>query len=250
MLVLLAAFSSSVLPGTEEVHPKLSFQKCSKSGCTTQNGAVVIDSEWRSITDSEGRNCIRSEQDWNTDVCNGPEDCAAKCQLNGFDYKQASVSTSGSSVRLGFVNPDGSVGSRVYLFDEDTGKYVNFKLLNKKSDSMLTPQLLSAGGTVHCISLKCTKTAVCRNSQRTRQVRNTARDIAMRSARVTVNSLVIMRISVVSTGAAVMSSMCGKRIGRRLNGRQIRVAFNNLAIPARQVASSAIKMGARGIRIG
>jgi cellulose 1,4-beta-cellobiosidase len=130
MLVLFAAFSSCVLPGTAEVHPKLPFQKCTKAGCTTQNGAVVIDSEWRTITDSEGRNCMRSGSEWDTAVCNGPEDCAAKCQLNGFDYATASVSTKGNAVRLGFVNPDGSVGSRVYLFDEDAGKYVNFKLLN------------------------------------------------------------------------------------------------------------------------
>jgi cellulose 1,4-beta-cellobiosidase len=121
-----------VLAGTAEVHPKLPFQKCTKSGCVSQNGAVVIDSEWREITDADGNSCLKNADAWDSSVCDGPEDCAAKCQLNGFDYATASVSTSGNAVRLGFVNPDGSIGSRVYLFDEDTGKYVNFPMVNKE----------------------------------------------------------------------------------------------------------------------
>jgi hypothetical protein len=53
-------------------------------------------------------------------------------KLQGFNYSKASVSTSGSNVRLGFLNPDRSTGSRICLFDETAETYVNFKMLNKE----------------------------------------------------------------------------------------------------------------------
>jgi cellulose 1,4-beta-cellobiosidase len=53
-------------------------------------------------------------------------------KFQGFDSLNASVSTSGSSVRLGFLNPDRSIGTRICLFDETAGTYATFKVLNKE----------------------------------------------------------------------------------------------------------------------
>jgi cellulose 1,4-beta-cellobiosidase len=91
----------------------------------------VIDSEWRDAVDDQGRSCYHDGR-FNQDVCTTEADCTSKCKLQGFDYAKASVSTTGSSVRLGFLNPDKSIGSRIYLFDETAGTYVNFKMLNKE----------------------------------------------------------------------------------------------------------------------
>jgi cellulose 1,4-beta-cellobiosidase len=132
MLLLFVPLSLSQLAGTPDVHPKISWQKCTKSGCTSQAGGIVLDSEWREIVDSTGKSCLKTDGNWDSDICSGDADCSQKCALNGHDYAEVGVSTSGSAVRLKFVTPTGDIGSRVYLFDETAGTYVNFKLLNKE----------------------------------------------------------------------------------------------------------------------
>jgi cellulose 1,4-beta-cellobiosidase len=131
MIALLCALALSAGAGGTEVHPKISWKKCTKAGCTKQNGGIVIDSEWRDITDANGKKCTNDGQSWDASVCSGPADCSQKCYLQAYTYSQAGVSTTGDAVRLKFVTPTG-IGSRVYLFDEDAGTYVNFKPLNKE----------------------------------------------------------------------------------------------------------------------
>jgi cellulose 1,4-beta-cellobiosidase len=131
MIALLLGFAVPQLPGTEEIHPKISWKKCTKAGCTVQNGGIVIDSEWRDPVDANGKKCMKDNQNWDNTVCTSATDCSQKCYLNGYKYSDAGVSTSGDAVRLKFVTPTG-VGSRVYLFDETAGTYVNFKPLNKE----------------------------------------------------------------------------------------------------------------------
>jgi cellulose 1,4-beta-cellobiosidase len=131
MLAILCGFALSQGAGTPETHPKISWKKCTKAGCTTENGGIVIDSEWREIVDASGKKCMKDNQNWDNSVCSGAADCSQKCNLNGYKYSDAGVSTSGNAVRLKFVTPTG-IGSRVYLFDETAGTYVNFKVLNKE----------------------------------------------------------------------------------------------------------------------
>lgn len=50
-----AARSQLVGTQTQEVHPKLSWQSCTAAGsCTTQNGEVVVDANWRWLHTKEG----------------------------------------------------------------------------------------------------------------------------------------------------------------------------------------------------
>jgi cellulose 1,4-beta-cellobiosidase len=132
MFASLLAFTLSQLPGSTEVHPKITWQKCTKAGCTPQSGGIVLDSEWRAIVDANGKPCIKTDGNWDNTVCISESDCSQKCLLQGHDYTKVGVSTSGSAVRLKFVTPTGDIGSRVYLFDEIGGTYVNFKLINKE----------------------------------------------------------------------------------------------------------------------
>jgi cellulose 1,4-beta-cellobiosidase len=132
MLGSLLVLGVSQLPGSAEVHPKITWQKCTKAGCSAQSGGIVLDSEWRAIVDANGKPCIKSDGNWDTTICTGESDCSQKCSLQGHDYTKVGVSTSGSAVRLKFVTPTGDVGSRVYLFDETAGTYVNFKLINRE----------------------------------------------------------------------------------------------------------------------
>lgn len=140
MILFLFGFILSQNPGTAEVHPKITWQKCTKSGCTNQQGGIVIDSEWRDVVDSTGKDC----SDWS--CCeNNEATCSSNTYLNGFDYSTVGVSTSGSSVRLNFVTPAGEVGSRVYLYDETAKQYVLFKPLNKEFTFDIDTATLACG---------------------------------------------------------------------------------------------------------
>jgi cellulose 1,4-beta-cellobiosidase len=147
-MFLLALLSSTFSQGrgTADVHPKISYKVCTKSGCTPKNGGIVIDSEWREIVTAEGKPCLKSNGDFDIpNVCKDAADCSDKCLLNGYTYSKASVSTSGSAVRLGFLNPDGSIGSRVYLFDEDLKEYQVWKMVGKEITFDIDTSTLGCG---------------------------------------------------------------------------------------------------------
>lgn len=92
-----------------------------------------MDSEWRAVVDANGKACVSGDyNEWDSSICSTPEQCSQICYLNAADYPGNGVSTSGNSVKLLLKTPGGGIGSRVYLFDEDAGTYVNFKPLNKE----------------------------------------------------------------------------------------------------------------------
>lgn len=118
-----------------ETHPPLKWSKCSEDGsCTSVNGAVTLDSNWRWVHTVEGyANCYTGNA-WDTDVCPDNEACAANCAVDGAEYASTyGVTTSGDSLRLNFITQgeQKNVGSRVYLM-KDEDNYEMFKLLNKE----------------------------------------------------------------------------------------------------------------------
>lgn len=117
-----------------ENHPALTWQKCTASSCTTTNGKVVIDSNWRWLHDvSSSTNCYTGNT-WGS-VCSTATDCAAKCALEGADYAATyGATTSGNALTLKFVTQTAygpNVGSRLYLMASDTA-YQTFTLLNNE----------------------------------------------------------------------------------------------------------------------
>lgn len=119
-----------------EVHPSITWQKCTGTGgtsCTTQNGKVVIDSNWRWLHDKSSTTNCYTGNTWNTALCPDNESCAANCALEGADYQATyGAVASGNSLKLAFVTRGAyatNVGSRLYLMDTDTS-YAQFKLLN------------------------------------------------------------------------------------------------------------------------
>jgi cellulose 1,4-beta-cellobiosidase len=133
MFALLALLASSQLPGTAETHPPITWKQCTKAGCSSQRGGIVLDSEWRPVVDAQGRNCLKdSYNNFDPAVCSGEVDCSQKCRLDGGDYVGNGISTTGDSVKLKLVSPGGGIGSRVDRFDETAGTYVNFHPLNRE----------------------------------------------------------------------------------------------------------------------
>ncbi|KAH9474880.1 putative 1,4-beta-D-glucan cellobiohydrolase B [Psilocybe cubensis] len=118
-----------------ETHPSLSWQKCTKSGCTNTAGSVVLDANWRWVHTKSGYTNCYTGNTWDSSLCSDNKSCAANCALDGADYFGTyGITTSGNALTLKFItnNSNGkNIGSRVYLMASDT-KYQMFKLLNQE----------------------------------------------------------------------------------------------------------------------
>jgi cellulose 1,4-beta-cellobiosidase len=137
---LLAALARGQQAGTQqtETHPSMTWQTCTAAGkCTTNNGKVVIDSNWRWLHDKTSgsyTNCYTGNT-WNATLCPDNKTCAANCALDGADYKATyGAVASGNSLKLAFVTKGTyatNIGSRLYLMASDTA-YQQFNLLNQE----------------------------------------------------------------------------------------------------------------------
>jgi cellulose 1,4-beta-cellobiosidase len=117
---------------TAEVHPALTWQTCTAGGaCTTNNGKIVLDSNWRWLHSTSGSTNCYTGNTWDTTLCPNDVTCAANCALDGADYSGTyGITTSGSALRLNFVTSSAqkNVGSRVYLMADDN-TYQEFNML-------------------------------------------------------------------------------------------------------------------------
>lgn len=104
-LILFISYVASQQVGTltAENHPQLQVQTCTRSGCTTQQRSVVLDSNWRCVpitcvllvlinryrwthTTSGSTNCYTGNE-WDTSICPDPVTCAKNCAIDGADYQ-------------------------------------------------------------------------------------------------------------------------------------------------------------------
>uniref|UniRef100_A0A0W0FFI4 Glucanase n=1 Tax=Moniliophthora roreri TaxID=221103 RepID=A0A0W0FFI4_MONRR len=138
-LALFAIDASAQQAGTltTETHPKLTYQKCSAGGsCQTQQGSVVLDSNWRWLHTTSGSTNCYTGNEWDTSLCPDGATCAKNCALDGADYSGTyGITTSGNALTLKFVTHgpySTNIGSRVYLMDSSDSKYQQFNLLNQE----------------------------------------------------------------------------------------------------------------------
>ncbi|KAG9027910.1 Exoglucanase 1 [Tulasnella sp. JGI-2019a] len=117
---------------TAEVHPALTWSKCTTSGgCVTQSGKVVLDANWRWVHNVGGYTNCYTGNTWDATLCPDPTTCAANCALDGAAYASTyGVTTSGNALTLDFVTGS-NVGSRLYLLNTDTA-YQMFNPLNQE----------------------------------------------------------------------------------------------------------------------
>jgi cellulose 1,4-beta-cellobiosidase len=119
-----------------ETHPSMTWQQCSAPGsCTTQQGQVVIDSNWRwTHTTGTTTNCYTGNT-WNSSVCTSNTACASECVLEGADYQGTyGADASGDSLSLTFVTKGTyatNIGSRLYLMASES-EYQMFTLLGNE----------------------------------------------------------------------------------------------------------------------
>jgi cellulose 1,4-beta-cellobiosidase len=100
-LVTLAAVVSGQQVGTSqaETHPKLTSQRCTASGCTTQSTSIVIDANWRWLHSVGGYSNCYNGNTWDANLCPDGKACAANCALEGADYQGTyGITTSGRNL--------------------------------------------------------------------------------------------------------------------------------------------------------
>ncbi|KAI6091291.1 glycoside hydrolase family 7 protein [Hypoxylon rubiginosum] len=129
----LIGFASAQQVGTQqtETHPKLTWKKCTSGGsCTTVNGEVTIDANWRWLHTTSGTENCYDGNEW-TSSCSSATDCASKCAVEGAEYgKTYGASTSGDALTLKFLTKHDygtNIGSRFYLMN-GADKYQTFTL--------------------------------------------------------------------------------------------------------------------------
>ncbi|TVY84615.1 putative 1,4-beta-D-glucan cellobiohydrolase B [Lachnellula suecica] len=135
-----AAKGQQVGTNTAEVHPSMTWETCTAPGaCTTNNGKVVLDSNWRWVHDAKSgsyTNCYTGNT-WDATLCPDDATCATNCALDGADYTGTYGATAtGNSLKLDFITQGASsttpnVGSRLYLMSDDK-TYETFKVLNQE----------------------------------------------------------------------------------------------------------------------
>lgn len=133
--LIAVSLGQQVGTSTAEVHPPLTWETCTTSGCTTVQGSVVLDSNWRWVHDVGGYTNCYTGNTWNPTYCPDGVTCAENCALDGADYEATyGISSTGSSLTLDFVTTSSqkNVGSRVYLMASDNTNYEMFTLLNKE----------------------------------------------------------------------------------------------------------------------
>lgn len=121
-----------------ETHPKMSWKRCTGKGgssCTTVNGEVVIDANWRWVHVKDGyTNCYDGNK-WNTTACPDNKQCAQNCALEGADYSATYGITAGAdALTLKFITKGQyatNIGSRLYLM-KDSSNYEMFKLVGNE----------------------------------------------------------------------------------------------------------------------
>nr|Q9P8P3.1 RecName: Full=Exoglucanase 1; AltName: Full=1,4-beta-cellobiohydrolase; AltName: Full=Cellobiohydrolase 7A; Short=Cel7A; AltName: Full=Exocellobiohydrolase I; Short=CBHI; AltName: Full=Exoglucanase I; Flags: Precursor [Trichoderma harzianum]AAF36391.1 cellobiohydrolase [Trichoderma harzianum] len=124
---LAAARAQQVCTQQAETHPPLTWQKCTASGCTPQQGSVVLDANWRWTHDTKSTTNCYDGNTWSSTLCPDDATCAKNCCLDGANYSGTyGVTTSGDALTLQFVTAS-NVGSRLYLMANDS-TYQEFTL--------------------------------------------------------------------------------------------------------------------------
>jgi len=133
--LLAVAYGQQVGTQVAETHPTLTWSQCSAGGsCTTQQGSVVIDANWRWVHGTNDTTNCYTGNTWDATLCPDDATCAANCALDGADYSGTyGVTASGNALTLKFVtqSEQKNIGSRLYLLASES-EYELFKPLNNE----------------------------------------------------------------------------------------------------------------------
>jgi cellulase len=118
-------------PGsTPEKHPELTTYKCTTSGgCVAQKTSLVLDWGNHKLEQTDGSACPVSNT---SAVCSDNTSCNKNCVVQGIDYANAGVRTSGDALTLNQYISGNAVSPRVYLLDPNGQEYENVQLTGQE----------------------------------------------------------------------------------------------------------------------
>jgi cellulose 1,4-beta-cellobiosidase len=134
--LLAVVYGQQVGTQQTETHPAITYQHCTGTGtCTTLNGQIVLDSNWRWTHTTTGTTNCYTGNTWDATLCPDPATCATNCAIDGADYPGTyGITTSGNALTLKFITVgpySTNIGSRTYLMNTAT-TYQMFTLLNQE----------------------------------------------------------------------------------------------------------------------
>jgi len=102
-----------------ETHPKLQWKRCTGKGgtsCSTVNGEIVVDSNWRWLHTTSGTTNCYTGNKWDSSLCADNDSCSKNCVMDGADYSGTyGITTGTDSLTLKFVTKgqySTNIGSR------------------------------------------------------------------------------------------------------------------------------------------
>jgi len=123
----------------QEGKPTITLKECTiAGGCTSRQAKLTLDANWRWLHSTSGsQNCYEGNQ-WNSQLCSDPVECANNCAIEGVSlakYRDTyGIQQVQDGVKMKFVTDHQhgtNVGSRVYVMDTDD-KYQLFQLKNRE----------------------------------------------------------------------------------------------------------------------
>ena len=123
----------------QEEKPTITLKECTNAGgCTSTQAKLTLDANWRWVHSTSGYENCYTGNEWNSQYCSDPVQCAQNCVLEGVS-KDKYENTYGvqqiqDGVKVKFVTQHEygtNVGSRLYVMDDDD-KYKLFYLKNRE----------------------------------------------------------------------------------------------------------------------
>ena len=144
-VTLLTHLADAQQPGVytpSDGNPTITLKECTLAGgCTSRQAKLTLDANWRWIHSISGSsNCYTGNQ-WSSQFCSDPNECAKNCVVEGVSsakYRSTyGIEQVQDGVRLNFLTKHQygqSVGSRLYVMDEGSNddKYKLFFLKNRE----------------------------------------------------------------------------------------------------------------------
>jgi len=121
----------------QEEKPTITLKECTiAGGCTSKQAKLTLDANWRWIHHTSGYENCYTGNDWDSQYCSDPIQCAQNCVLEGVS-KEKYENTYGvkqiqDGVKLKYMTQHEhgvNVGSRLYVMDDDE----NYKLFYLKN---------------------------------------------------------------------------------------------------------------------
>ncbi|KAF8652144.1 hypothetical protein AX16_004530 [Volvariella volvacea WC 439] len=151
-------YSQQVGTVVAEVHPRLSWSKCTSSGCQSVSGSITLDVGHRWIHSTSGYTNCYSGNTWNTTICPDGITCARNCAVEGADYGSTNgITTSGNSITFKIIELGERTDtvSRVYLMNTES-RYQMFYPLNQEItfDVDISKLPCGTGGALYFVSME------------------------------------------------------------------------------------------------